>query len=259
MYFGGEIISATDCNYQTSRDLGLVCPFCSSAVFIRSESVREIKGKLQLVRPYFAHYPSGSPDNWDCEKRSRTKQGREEVERIKVQARNQRLKLYNAHLWDMFATDRNVSHQKLNKVRSRFGDRWCEERSILTRFEWGKSLDSVYTMIDELVQKETDLKHSDIAPYMDEQDFNEEREKQLFYFLDCDIRLHRTICCEIADFLGTNTGGFAFLKFFKTALFVESVYSDIAEIKRNEPRLHIYAIAGLLAGTHWIEQIQQRI
>ena len=90
MYFGGEIINASECDYATSRNLGLICPFCNSAVFIRSESVRQRNGKIQLVRPYFAHYPGGSETNWDCDKRLHTNQGREQIEKLKIQARDQR-------------------------------------------------------------------------------------------------------------------------------------------------------------------------
>jgi len=63
MYFGGDIVFADECNYQSAQKLGLKCPFCDSAVFLRSESVRNVKGKLQLISPYFAHYSSGYLNN----------------------------------------------------------------------------------------------------------------------------------------------------------------------------------------------------
>lgn len=267
MYFGGEIINASECDYESSKNLGLICPFCSSAVFVRSESVREAKGKLQLVRPYFAHYPSGLSDNWDCEKRSRSKQGREEIEQIKIQARNQRLRLYNAHLWRMIAEDRNISHQMLNKVRSQFGQRWCEEQSILARHELKLCLDGAYTFIDAALQ-EIENKNSSLfspsarPPGMNAQTYLEEAKKQNSYLMECDRRLHRAICFEVVDFLATDTGGFAFLNVYKACLVLSMMISGAngeREIRRMSPRSHIPTIAGFIAGTHWVDQINKRL
>lgn len=263
MYFGGEIIGADECDYQTSRELGLICPFCNSAVFIRSESVRQTKNKLQLVRPYFAHYPTGTDNSADCEKRARSKQGREKIEAIKIQAKNQRLRLYNAHLWDMIATDRNISQQSLNRIRSIFGERWCEERSILVRHEFKNSLDSVYTLIDAAIEG---MQQPDflMAPggrpmSMSAKDWIEECEKQNAYILGCDRRLHRAVCFEIADFLSTNTAGFAFVKIFKACLKLHLGFSSPSEIKQDSARMYVSSIAGFIAGTHWAEQINKRL
>lgn len=243
MYFGGEIIAASECDYQSSRELGLICPFCNSAVFIRSESVRQVRGKLQLVKPYFAHYPSGNADNWDCEKRSHTKQGREEIEKLKIQAKNQRLKLYNAHLWSMIATDRNISYQKLNQVRSLFGERWCEQTSILVRHEWSRSQDLVCSFVDASAE---DIRH---------------QAENGHYLLNCDLRLHKAIACEVADFLSTDTGGYAFVKVFKASLWFQMNAATgwgASQIKQLQPISHISSIAILLAAVRWIELTYSR-
>lgn len=263
MYFGGEIVTAEECNYQTSRELGLICPFCNSAVFIRSESVRQVGGKLVMIRPYFAHYPSGTPDNWDCEKRSRSKQGREEIERLKITARHQRLRLYNAHLWDMIASDRDISHQSLNRVRSTFGERWCEHQSLLVRREWGLSITSVYTYIDDVmmeIQDSADKKKRVVAGAAREK-HEHSPEEHAEYLMVCDRRVHRAICYEIADFLSTNSSGFAFIKIFKACLSMLMGMGKMrpSEIKKIDPRSYILLISGLLAGTHWIEQINARL
>lgn len=263
MYFGGEIIAAAECDYQTSRELGLTCPFCNSAVFLRSESVREVKGRIQLVRPYFAHYPSGDANNLDCEKRSRTKQGKEKIEQIKIQARNQRLNLYNAHLWEIFSEDRNISRQDLNEMRRLFGERWCQQQSARVRVEWAKMLDGVYAYIDDVLSairgKSSTFQPEGKPFFMPDKDYKEEWKKQSAYMLGCDRRLHRAICFEVADFLATDTGSLAFQKFFKACLFVERFYAPIPQVKKLDARSHVPMIAGLLAGTHWIEQIDKRL
>lgn len=241
MYFGGEIINASDCNYTSTRELGIVCPFCSSAVFLRSHSTREVKGKTQLIRPYFAHYPTGNADDFDCEKRSHTKQGKERIEQIKIQARNQRLKLYNAHLWDMVAESHSISYQQLNKVRKVFGERWLESNSVLLRHEWRLCLSSVYTYIDEAIR---DISASAFV-------------SNDHYLMQCDIRLHQVICNEVADFLSTNSAGFVFHKLFKQLLYMEVIAGEehltIKDWKNIKPITHICSMAIAIATTRWIE------
>ncbi|HEY9640143.1 MAG TPA: hypothetical protein V6C57_06645 [Coleofasciculaceae cyanobacterium] len=187
------------------------------------------------------------PDNWDCEKRSRSKQGREEIERIKIQARNQRLKLYNAHLWDMFSHSHSFSRQHLNKARSLFGESWCEQTSILVRHEWGRSLSDVYTFMDAAVQ--------DIGSQAQNNKLDEH------YLLQCDIRLHHAICCEVADFLATNTAGFVFHKIFKAVLMQAANVSDkfsVSDWKRVSAAAHISSISIAIAATKWTEEIQRQ-
>lgn len=246
MYFGGEIVSAADCDYETARSLGLICPFCKSAVFVRSESTRKVKSRVQLVRPYFAHYPTGSEQNWDCEKRSHTVQGREHLEQLKIQARNQRLRLYNAHLWGMFSDAHGIKPQHLNRVRSAVGEQWCEQTSILVRHEWSKALSDAYTYIDAAVQ--------DIQARVNSGDH---------YLMRCDLRLHQAICYEIIDFLATDSAGFVFAKLFKFAALqtLASKPDDwgVQEIKRLSPICYISAIAIAIAGTSWIDQIRERL
>lgn len=260
MYFGGEIISAKDCDYQTSRDLGLTCPFCNSAVFVRSESARKIKGKLKLFQPYFAHYPSGNADDWDCEKRSHTKQGREQIERLQIQARDQRLKLYNDRLWEMFARDRNVSRQRLTKVKAFYGDRWCERQAVLWRKEWAQSKEHIYELVEAALQDiESGMLSVEDArpPLVKSSAYYSECQKQADYFMNCDRRLHRLICFEIVDFLGTNTAGFAFHKLALASLVMLALYEPPQVTKRSHHNSSLYlaTISGLVVGTHWVEQI----
>jgi len=160
----------------------------------------------------------------------------------------------------MFANNRKISHQKLNTVRSCFGERWCEQMSISIRREWSKSLLDIYAFIDatlqgikpnKLVQVNTRL------PLIDKATYVEEYEKQNQYLIECARRLHRAICFEIAEFLGTDTAGFVFLKLFKTALFVQLMLAcSPHQIKQESLQTHIMTISGLIVGTHWIEQVQ---
>lgn len=264
MYFGGEIILASECDYNSSRDLGLKCPLCDSAVFLRRESIRSRNGNLQIVNPYFAHFPSGTPDNWDCEQRAHTKQGRERIERVKIEARNQRLRLYNKHLWDMIAEDRNVRPHRLKRLRQQFDKNWCEFMSVKVRREMKPSLSDLYTFIDAATELHVDpealLEINPAPTWISEQIYREESEKQSAYFQQCDTRLHRAICCEVIEFLATNTGGHAFLNVFTASLnLMLLTLKTVPEVKKAHPRLYLASVTGLIAGTHWVEQIRKRL
>lgn len=103
------------------------------------------------------------------------------------------------------------------------------------------------------------MRVSDCPPLMEEQTYREECDKQQAYLLECDQRLHRAICCEIADFLGTNTAGFALLKSLKACLWIELMFRSPQEIKRSSIQFQVAALAGFLAGTHWATQINLRL
>jgi hypothetical protein len=252
MYFGGEIINASDCNYTSTRELGIVCPFCSSAVFLRSHSTREVKGKIQLVRPYFAHYPTGNGDEFDCEKRSHTKQGKERIEQVKIQARNQRLKLYNAHLWDMIAESHEITHQQLNKARSTFGERWLESNSVLVRHEWRDSLSGIYALVDTAI-KYLCNQANDVSNLAGKE----------HYLLQCDIDFHQIVCNEVSDFLATNSAGFVFLKLFKYCLYRSLLVGQnsfsVSDWKRINHVAHLSTMTMVLASTRWAEMLNKRL
>lgn len=248
--YSGEIFYARDCDYEDCKKHGLICPFCDSALFLRAESTRNIGGKLKLFNAYFAHYATGTPDNWDCEKRSHSKAGRQHIERLKVQARNQRLKLYNAYFWDLFCrrrSDKRRIQVQLNEVRSLFGDKWCQQRSIEVRKEWERALPDVYTFIDASVK---DIRvRADDAGNLEHHLLQEGNAKR-----------HQVICNEIAEFLASNTAGYAFEKLFKYCLWVayDLRKLSISEWKKMPPVAHIAGICIAIAATHWIEAIQEK-
>lgn len=203
MYLGGQVIDAGDCNYGTAKELGLKCPFCDSAVFLRSHSVRNIKGKDKIFGAYFSHYPCGNGETLECEKRALSKQGRAEIERIKIERRNQRLQFYSRHLWDMVADDIGFKNRHFAEVRKVYGNDWLEELSIKLRKDWAKNSDQLYLFADTALQ---DFRGT--APF----DFLKDRNSEL----------HQAILNEILGFLSTPTGGYVLLKIVKAALL--SVY-----------------------------------
>lgn len=41
MYLAGTIVKSQDCDYESYRDLGLKCPYCSESVFLRRGTLRD--------------------------------------------------------------------------------------------------------------------------------------------------------------------------------------------------------------------------
>lgn len=54
--YGGQLIEAQDCDHDSYKMLGLLCPECKSPVFLRTKHERLIKGKYHPVEPTFSHF-----------------------------------------------------------------------------------------------------------------------------------------------------------------------------------------------------------
>jgi hypothetical protein len=269
MYLGGAVVAASDCDYNSAKQLGLTCPFCKSAVFFKGEQVREQKGKLKYINSHFSHYKTGTPEDLDCEKRSHTKQGKEEIIRMRGEAKNQRLKLYNKHLWQMFMNDRNFTPKLLNNVTSLIGKDGLLLKVISIRTAFKNNLSSIYTYIDESVNvmsaenlgEKIESSYSIKPDYLSTVSWQEEISVQKAYIAGCDSNLHRAICYEIADFLATRSGGYALEKIFYASLIPlerlwarDGNYSMMLKVPAENI---LPAIAGVIAGTHWITQINK--
>jgi hypothetical protein len=261
MYLGGDIVAAQECDYGSYSRLGLKCPFCDSAVFIRSASVRKIKGVEKPIGAYFAHFPSGYTDNWDCEARSQSKAGREEIERIKIEARGQRLKIYNSHLWKLIATDRNISRQRIASTRKLMDGRWIDNWTKLVRRELSQSLEDLYQHIDIAIDMVNKASVEDVQDIVSKDYALEQIAVQKAYFCDCDRRLHQSICYEVIEFLGTNSGGWALnrLVTIATELVGRSMGSNTAAAVKesSQPAQYAVMISHFLVGVHWAEIIDR--
>lgn len=199
IYLGGQVIDAADCNYESAKNLGLKCPFCDSAVFLRSHSVRRIKGKDKIFGAYFSHYSCGNGESLECEKRSISKQGKEQIERIKIERRNQRLQLYNRFLWDMIADDIGFKPKHFAEVRKLFGDQWVENLTLKVRREWTGREQELFQMATDILQKYESM-------------------SGLEFLKGRNLIVHQAIINEVISFLLTNTGGYALIKVIKAGL-----------------------------------------
>ena len=104
MYHGGELVSALDCDFESYRELGLLCPFCNEPVYLCGETVRQSSRthKLSYIRPHFKHFPGGDPLDFDCEKRAISAEGKRYLDAIRAERRGQRLELFNRYFLEMY-------------------------------------------------------------------------------------------------------------------------------------------------------------
>ncbi len=143
MYRGGFIVDVIGCDYGSSKLLGLVCPFCSQAVFVRKQTQVTVQGKTHYRRSLFAHYPS---QGTECEIKSKTVEGRKILESIRSESRNQRLSIYCERLSSFLLSRYN--EKILNDSKKLCGDPWIYQRSK----ECHRSLKDELTFYKELTE-----------------------------------------------------------------------------------------------------------
>ena len=104
MKYGGELVAAEDCTYDSFKELVPLCPNCKEPVYLRSGGQREsVKGKAYQIGPHWCHFKGISAEQVaGCELRVN---GYTEKDRAKIaaQARGQRLKLLQRWFWRVFA------------------------------------------------------------------------------------------------------------------------------------------------------------
>ena len=100
MKYGGELVAAVDCDYNSFKELVPLCPNCKEPVYLRIGGQREsVKGKAYQIAPHWCHFKGISAEQVaGCELRVN---GYTEKDRAKIaaQARGQRLKLLQRWFW----------------------------------------------------------------------------------------------------------------------------------------------------------------
>jgi hypothetical protein len=105
MKYGGELVAAIDCDYNSFKEMVPLCPNCKEPVYLRSGGQREsVKGKAYQIGPHWCHFKGISAEQVSgCELRVN---GYTEKDRAKIaaQARGQRLRLLQRWFWRVFST-----------------------------------------------------------------------------------------------------------------------------------------------------------
>ncbi len=104
--YGGLLVNASECNYEAFRNLGLTCPHCHESVFLVQGHDRYYKkiSKTTEVASHFNHRPDKNKDAIAlCELRVRQITSTE-IKMRETKSKNQRLQLFNRHLWNILLT-----------------------------------------------------------------------------------------------------------------------------------------------------------
>ncbi|MDJ0577665.1 MAG: hypothetical protein QNJ65_21205 [Xenococcaceae cyanobacterium MO_234.B1] len=293
MYLGGVVLNASECDFDSSRELGLKCAICNQAVFLRSGSTRQQvlrNGKVvkQIISPYFTHYKTGSGEDFDCENRVYSKPGKTQLKRLEIEGRNQRLKLYNKHLWEMYKDDTNLMAHQLKSNKKRIGQRFLENLAIVNRKKWAEKIALVYKSLEYenerllTVTKEEYKKTAESWEQYEDlyQDtdinlkepnlktvcacsYQEFLEHQNYFKYKCDRRLHLSICQEIADFMCTKTSGYFWLNLIASITKPREVIDrafDRQIVRESLSSNLIFLITvRCIYSVHWLEQINKRL
>ena len=110
--YGGLLVNASECDYEAFRNLGLTCPHCHESVFLVQGHERHYKktSNTTEVASHFCHRPDKNQDAIAlCELRSRQITSTE-IQRRETKSKNQRLQLFNRHLWNILLTCYKLKH-----------------------------------------------------------------------------------------------------------------------------------------------------
>ena len=103
MKYGGELVAAVDCDYNSFKELVPLCPNCKEPVYLRTGGERlSVKGKAYQIGPHWCHFQGISKEQVaGCELRVN---GYTEKDRAKIaaQARGQRMKLLQRWFWKVY-------------------------------------------------------------------------------------------------------------------------------------------------------------
>jgi hypothetical protein len=102
MKYGGELVAAQDCDYESYLLLGTLCPECKEPVYLKSGGDRvSVKGKPYKIGPHFSHRKGTSEEQIAaCETRVSNYTDKDR-QRIAAKAKGQRLKLLHRWFWSV--------------------------------------------------------------------------------------------------------------------------------------------------------------
>lgn len=218
MRYGGELIAATDADYDSYKHLGLLCPECKEPVFLRAEGTRVRNGKEIPIGAHFCHFQAKDVElAKECENRigGYTK---EEIEKRAAVARGQRLKLMQKWFWEAFChandnRDFPVSHIYKGQ-KDLLGEKVVNKIMPLYRVDRRKNIERIKKRFQDVYQALlegriilTDAKcesaANDANPPLNSVIVS--RDLQYLFFRETsqrlNTRLHRLILNEVFDFV----------------------------------------------------------
>jgi hypothetical protein len=133
MKYGGELVEAKDCDYDSFKELVPLCPNCKEPVFLRIGGDRTSpKGKAYQIGPHWCHFKGVSVEQAaGCELRVNNYSEKDRA-KIAAQAKGQRLKLLQRWFWEVFRSNHAKSFElgiedsieKVNKSKNTDIPKW---------------------------------------------------------------------------------------------------------------------------------------
>ena len=241
--YGGQLIEALDVDYEDYKRLGLICPECKSAVFLRNKSER--------ATAHFAHFKASDPALVkQCELRV-SSYSKEDLERKATQARNQRLKLLQRWFWEVYF-----------KYAFREGSikRMVGETHILEQIKLEHPVDEYVEYFRAHVNK-NDVNHAidnSILTTKPEDLLSERvrgiREK----IANSEIELHKLICAEVIEFLKTKRNSPLLEKVMACSFFqIQFSPTGQAQMAAGRWNVPLANLAVVISMIPWAEEFQE--
>ena len=282
MYHGGELVSALDCDFESYRELGLLCPFCNEPVYLCGETVRQSSRthKLSYIRPHFKHFPGGDPMDFDCEKRAISAEGKRYLDAIRAERRGQRLELFNRYLWEMFTDGLVIGELSnlekfaclkpkacLNSITQKMKIKLPTNAitSAVKNTQHFINIIDLRTVFDSLadgtINSKVEFHHEDR-----ESDPVAHQERMLSIFCRASKKYHFAVCDEIIDYLLTRKA-FPFL--VNSVCFTMAIYIDrrlkngwnideVLEHVTSRPNFFAMPLVLSLCTVNWQQQLEEK-
>ncbi len=213
MFFGGQLVDAADADYNSYRDLGLLCPNCKEPIFLQAISQRQMGDTLIQIPAHFKHFKVKDPALVkECESRVRQYDA-SEFQRRASQARNQRLKLLQRHFWSIFAgyyeseigvTMNSVIESSPNTFTMRMGqplsNNFLAQPLTYTKRLICDFVSALFNNIHLLITWDEKNPNIGVNPcFAVQQHFRESLSGKL------DLKMQELIACEVLEFLHSKS------------------------------------------------------
>lgn len=256
--YGGQLIDAEDCDYESYHRLGLLCPECKCPVFLRAKHERLIKGQIVKVKPSFAHFKAIDPKQIaQCENRVSV-YSKVDIEKRVVSARNQRLKLLQRWFWEIFINSNNGLKSVADHLTTKEGMYYLEQDPLGVIHEAIEYLalldtDSITEAISGCLEKtcsEYEFKKHSIG---------KNTRQRVEYLIGFDKEFHILICTEVLLFLKAKSSFYLLNKTIACAYLVLHL-SDTAKkvgLDKEPVSLTLVNLLQVITLIPWFDEFQR--
>lgn len=224
MRFGGQLIEASECDYEDYKKLGLLCPVCKNMVFLVGETTRTRGDKTFKVSAHFNHFPQQKAFAEQCELRVK-KYSEKEIKKALNQARGQRAKFFKRWFWQIII-DRRL-HVNLQSLSAYFK---VHQDNYGSNLEYTKEIDNLYDHVIDYLKhkKDTKLSISGFFEHLENEakpiNFLDKRKAELFNEIltelksRLDVKMQIQICEEALQFACQKTNRYHFCGFLLSSV-----------------------------------------